>query len=274
MDTALATPALPELTRLPGTGAARADRRRAGLASPLPPTVQLSRSSAPDRACVAGKVTQSCLALAAGVVVGVPQAASRKRRRHRATVVARRAPPRGEQRAWFRRRDTGKAEASDAPARVHDPRLAIVRYGAVGRTPLEVLDDANAMDPYKVLHISFLAGRKSIRGAYLDLCRTSHPDKNGGKVTLEWRMGEWAYQMLMDPTQRSKYDSARIVRNTLSATDGFLAFAVAVATNFSSFVADVVDVAGKFMASLDAGELLRVSSGGVKEERQDRTLRG
>ncbi|CAJ1443242.1 unnamed protein product [Effrenium voratum] len=64
------------------------------------------------------------------------------------------------------------------------------------RTPLEFLDDASRLDPYAVLGIPFLSGRRAIRQAYANCCREHHPDLNGGRESLEWMMIQRAYRIL------------------------------------------------------------------------------
>jgi len=73
---------------------------------------------------------------------------------------------------------------------------------------LDFLDDAARLDPYQVLNISFLSGRRSIRQAYARLCKQHHPDLNGGQESLDWMMIRRAYRILTDPEERIAYDSA------------------------------------------------------------------
>ncbi|CAJ1443243.1 unnamed protein product [Effrenium voratum] len=73
-------------------------------------------------------------------------------------------------------------------------------------------DDASRLDPYAVLGIPFLSGRRAIRQvraidchslslrtlrkAYANCCREHHPDLNGGRESLEWMMIQRAYRIL------------------------------------------------------------------------------
>merc|ERR1711972_578368 len=71
---------------------------------------------------------------------------------------------------------------------------------------------------------------------------------------MEWQMTRWAYQTLMDPEERARYDSARITRNALSATEGVVAFGFAVAKSFGSFLADMAVVASKEVSNFSRHE--------------------
>lgn len=112
--------------------------------------------------------------------------------------------------------------------------------GGSKRTPFDVLDDAKRMDPYRVLGVPFLSSKEEVRQAYVRLCRKEHPDLHGGQESMEWVMGEWAYRVLMDPQDRAEYDTARVVRNALSLTEGVFAFGFAAATRFGSFLVDAL----------------------------------
>ncbi|CAE7501069.1 unnamed protein product [Symbiodinium microadriaticum] len=59
-----------------------------------------------------------------------------------------------------------------------------------------------------------------------------------------------AYRILTDPEERIAYDSARITRNALSATEGVVAFSVAAAQQLGSVVSDVAQAAGSFTSKL------------------------
>ncbi|CAE7633343.1 dnaJ [Symbiodinium pilosum] len=115
---------------------------------------------------------------------------------------------------------------------------------------METKAKAQGKDPYQVLNVSFLSGRRSIRQAYARLAREHHPDLNGGQESLDWLMIRRAYRILTDPEERVSYDSARITRNALSATEGVVAFSVAAAQQLGSVVSDVAQVAGNFAGKL------------------------
>lgn len=134
--------------------------------------------------------------------------------------------------------------------------VALALTSSVARTPLDLLDDAGRRDPYQVLRIPFLSGKMRIRQAYADICRSEHPDKNGGQESLEWQMARWAYQTLMDPQERARYDSSRITRNALSLTEGIFAFGFAVAKSFGTFVTDVAEVASKEVSNFSSPEFV------------------
>mmetsp|Transcript_129434 Transcript_129434/g.335692 ORF Transcript_129434/g.335692 Transcript_129434/m.335692 type:complete len:273 (+) Transcript_129434:67-885(+) len=147
---------------------------------------------------------------------------------------------------------TEPREADDGPRQAC---VALALRDALPRTPLCLLDGVGQRDPYKVLRIPFLSGKTRIRQAYTQVCRTEHPDKNRGKESMEWQMSRWAYQTLMDPEERARYDSARITRNALSVTEGFVAFGFAVAQSFGCFVADMAEIASKEVSNFSRREL-------------------
>lgn len=120
------------------------------------------------------------------------------------------------------------------------------------RMPWDVLDDAEKMDPYQVLRVPFLSNRERIRKAYVGLCRKEHPDLHGGQESMEWLMGEWAYRVLTDPQDKAAYDTARVLRNALSVTEGIVAFSFAALTNFGSFMADTWNVVDRGMQALQS----------------------
>lgn len=86
-------------------------------------------------------------------------------------------------------------------------------------TPFDFLDDANQLDPYKVLGVQFLSAKEKIREAYIARCKLHHPDLHGGRETMEWMLTQRANRMLTDSTERVSYDSARVTRNAFSATE-------------------------------------------------------
>jgi len=148
----------------------------------------------------------------------------------------------------LRKRSRRRQSVRETPGRSAFP-LVILRHVRI-RTPLDFLDDAARLDPYQVLNISFLSGRRSIRQAYARLCKQHHPDLNGGQESLDWMMIRRAYRILTDPEERIAYDSARITRNALSATEGVVAFSVAAAQQLGSVVSDVAQAAGSFTSKL------------------------
>lgn len=124
--------------------------------------------------------------------------------------------------------------------------LAIVLAGTrKQRTPWDVLDDAEKLDPYKILGVPFLSGRSAVRKAYVRLAREEHPDLHAGHTSMEWLMGEWAYRQLMDAQAKTKYDTARVLRNALSLTEGVVAFTFAAAVNLGTFLADAWETFGQ-----------------------------
>ena len=71
--------------------------------------------------------------------------------------------------------------------------------------------DAHFMDLYIVLGLSHGATESDIKRAYRRLARRFHPDVNPGDHTAEVRFRQIveAYETLMDPQRRSRYDSGR-----------------------------------------------------------------
>jgi len=117
-------------------------------------------------------------------------------------------------------------------------------------TPLDFLDDANQLDPYKVLGIQFLSAKEKIREAYIARCKLHHPDLHGGQETMEWMLTQRANRMLTDSTERVSYDSARVTRNAFSATEGVVKFGFVAAQQLGSVVADATEAVGIAAARL------------------------
>jgi len=116
--------------------------------------------------------------------------------------------------------------------------------------PFDVLDDASRFDPYAVLRIPFLSGKRKIREAYRAQSKEHHPDLHSGHESLEWMMIQRAYRILTDPEERVMYDSARITRNALSATEGFVAFGFAAAEQMGSVLSDASEAASNAVQRL------------------------
>eukprot|EP00440_Ansanella_granifera_P066364 gb/GFBE01071980.1/.p1 GENE.gb/GFBE01071980.1/~~gb/GFBE01071980.1/.p1 ORF type:complete len:277 (+),score=54.91 gb/GFBE01071980.1/:1-831(+) len=150
--------------------------------------------------------------------------------------------------------------------------LLPMRLAAV-RTPLVVLDDALRMDPYRVLSIPFLATREKIREAYAQVCKSHHPDLHQGRQSMEWMMAEWAYGLLMDPEERARYDTSRVVRNALSLTEGVFAFGLAAAQQLGQFMSDVVEVTKKVTVDFFSPSLLANGSEVAEDKRKEELKR-
>lgn len=88
-------------------------------------------------------------------------------------------------------------------------------------TPFDFLDDANQLDPYKVLGVQFLSAKEKIREAYIARCKLHHPDLHGGRETM-----------------------ARVTRNAFSATEGVVKFGLVAAQQLGSVVADATEAVG------------------------------
>jgi len=134
--------------------------------------------------------------------------------------------------------DNGTAAGSSAECAQETECVALVpAVAARVRTPFDFWDESQKMDPYKILGVPFLSEGEAIRRAYVRLVRKEHPDKHGGQQSMDWIMGEWAYRVLSDPEERSKYDTVRVLKNALSLTEGVFAFAVSSAVQIGSWIA-------------------------------------
>jgi hypothetical protein len=71
-------------------------------------------------------------------------------------------------------------------------------------------------DYYSVLSLSPDCTQRDIKDRYVKLARTHHPDRNGGRVSLEkqaaWANISLAYAKLRDPDGRSQYDDQSAIR--------------------------------------------------------------
>jgi DnaJ-class molecular chaperone len=67
-------------------------------------------------------------------------------------------------------------------------------------------------DPYKTLGVARAADQAAIKAAYRKLAKKYHPDLNPGDADVERRFKEIsaAYDVLGDPTKRSRYDRGEI----------------------------------------------------------------
>jgi curved DNA-binding protein CbpA len=62
------------------------------------------------------------------------------------------------------------------------------------------------MDYYVVLGIGEDADEETIRSAFRTLARRYHPDAGAGSSPVEFRRARDAYETLMDPERRRRYD--------------------------------------------------------------------
>jgi DnaJ-class molecular chaperone len=67
-------------------------------------------------------------------------------------------------------------------------------------------------DPYAVLNVPRTADQARIKGAYRQLAKSLHPDRNPGDAVAERRFKEisQAYRLLSDPKQRARFDRGEI----------------------------------------------------------------
>src|SRR3954467_15106013 len=82
------------------------------------------------------------------------------------------------------------------------------------------------MDLYIVLGVEQGASESDIKRAYRRLARRYHPDINPGDRTAEARFRQIleAYETLIDPERRSKYDAGSPVAGGQRRTTGFEGF--------------------------------------------------
>jgi curved DNA-binding protein CbpA len=65
------------------------------------------------------------------------------------------------------------------------------------------------MDYYVVLGIAEDADEEMIRSAFRALARRYHPDVGAGSSPVEFQRAREAYEILMDPERRRRYDQLR-----------------------------------------------------------------
>src|ERR1044072_450675 len=103
------------------------------------------------------------------------------------------------------------------------------------------------MDFYVILGLEHGATESEIKRAYRRLARRYHPDINPGDRTAEGRFRQIleAYETLIDPARRSKYDSGTPVAGHQGRSTGFEGFdfsgrAVDHAATFGDLFAEVL----------------------------------
>jgi curved DNA-binding protein CbpA len=69
------------------------------------------------------------------------------------------------------------------------------------------------MDYYVVLGIAEDADEEMIRSAFRALARRYHPDVGAGSSPVEFQRAREAYETLVDPERRRRYDQRRAPRN-------------------------------------------------------------
>ena len=69
------------------------------------------------------------------------------------------------------------------------------------------------MDYYVVLGIAEDADEEMIRSAFRALARCYHPDVGAGSSPVEFQRAREAYETLVDPERRRRYDQQRAFRN-------------------------------------------------------------
>mmetsp|Transcript_97907 Transcript_97907/g.276984 ORF Transcript_97907/g.276984 Transcript_97907/m.276984 type:complete len:245 (+) Transcript_97907:67-801(+) len=129
------------------------------------------------------------------------------------------------------------AESTNVPRADEDASgsssVALVKWRAFPRLR-DFIDKYGSIDPYKVLGLRFLAPKEQIRDAYMKVCKTEHPDLNGGVESLKWQMASEAYRILNE--KGNKYAIARSAKVVGDVASGFFSVAFAVAAAGASFV--------------------------------------
>ena len=69
------------------------------------------------------------------------------------------------------------------------------------------------MDYYVVLGIAENADEEMIRSAFRTLARRYHPDVGAGSSPIEFQRAREAYETLVDPERRRRYDQLRASRH-------------------------------------------------------------
>jgi len=137
-----------------------------------------------------------------------------------------------------RLKEEARRKAAEARRTVGDPRFALVRTAATVHTPFEFLDDYGDLDPYDVLNVPFMASREQIRSAYMQTCRTEHPDRHGGYESVRWQLARWAYEQLNDTETATAYVTKRVLRSAVSFTGNVFYSAMSVVREFVILVSD------------------------------------
>lgn len=110
-------------------------------------------------------------------------------------------------------------------------------------------DKNGEMDVYAVLKVSPLSDQETIRKAWIDVCKTEHPDLHGGRESQWWLMSKEAHRILTQ--EKVSYDMKRGLRSAAVVADGFFKVAAAFAS-----AATVVVAAGIKLATGTATETL------------------
>jgi len=116
------------------------------------------------------------------------------------------------------------------------------------------------MDLYVVLGLKHGATESDIKRAYRRLARRFHPDINPGDHTAEARFRQIleAYETLIDPERRSRYDSGAVDRASPRRTSGFEGFdfssrGVDHSATFGDLFAEVLSERGTGRAAPERG---------------------
>lgn len=78
------------------------------------------------------------------------------------------------------------------------------------------VDSEGGLNPYKVLGLKFLASKEDVREAYAHICKTEHPDLNGGRESEKWLRARQAYSLLT--TSGQEYAVAKATKSVVSLT--------------------------------------------------------
>lgn len=78
------------------------------------------------------------------------------------------------------------------------------------------VDSEGELNPYKVLGLRFLASKEDVREAYAHICKTEHPDLNGGRESERWLRAREAYTLLT--TSGKEYAVTKTAKSVVSLT--------------------------------------------------------
>lgn len=100
----------------------------------------------------------------------------------------------------------------------------------------QLWDKDGELDAYAVLRVSPLSDEDAIRKAFVNVCKTDHPDLNDGKESQWWLLSKESHRILT--TEKAKYDVRRGIQTAAVVANGLFKVVSAFATA-ASVVASV-----------------------------------
>jgi hypothetical protein len=128
------------------------------------------------------------------------------------------------------------------------------------------VDSEGELNPYKVLGLKFLASKEEVREAYAHICKTEHPDLNGGRESEKWLRARQAYNLLT--TSGQEYAVAKAAKSVVSLTGALANAAFAIGSLIVGGVAAGAARAATGVAShvaAPAGDAKAAAGTGVAE---------